>query len=151
MNAEARATQDLAQRHQAAYESEPGRREKSRNLQPLMRLLPYMLKYRWRVVAAVISLVLAAVAMLAVPLAVRRVIDHGFTAANATDRAPGLLGLSWLARSGEHKLSRNTDRSVCARETIRLRPASKAIWLMPACWHLKTVSGPMVGRSIRKS
>ncbi|HHN72661.1 MAG TPA: ATP-binding cassette domain-containing protein, partial [Thermopetrobacter sp.] len=50
---------------------------------PLARLLPYLLRHRGRVAAALIALLAAAGATLAVPLAVRRVIDHGFSAANA--------------------------------------------------------------------
>ncbi len=59
------------------------RRPKSHNLRPLVGLVPLVLRYRGRVALALVSLLVAAVAMLAVPIAVRRVIDHGFTAANA--------------------------------------------------------------------
>jgi ATP-binding cassette subfamily B protein len=48
-------------------------------LRPLMSLLPYIWRYRGRAVAAVCALVLAALATLAVPIAVRRMIDFGFT------------------------------------------------------------------------
>jgi ATP-binding cassette subfamily B protein len=44
-----------------------------------MSLLPYIWRYRGRAVAAVCALVLAALATLAVPIAVRRMIDFGFT------------------------------------------------------------------------
>lgn len=64
-------------------ESDPKRRPKSSNLQPLTRLFPLVLQYRGRLLMALVSLVLAAVATLAVPLAVRRVIDHGFSGASA--------------------------------------------------------------------
>jgi len=60
-----------------------GGREKSRSLKPLASLMPLVLRHRARVVAAIVALVVAAGATLAVPLAVRRVIDHGFSAANA--------------------------------------------------------------------
>jgi ATP-binding cassette, subfamily B, bacterial len=59
------------------------RRPKSRNLRPLIGLVPLVVRYRGRLVLALVSLLIAAVAMLAIPLAVRRVIDHGFTAENA--------------------------------------------------------------------
>ncbi|MFW6076147.1 MAG: ABC transporter, partial [Hyphomicrobiales bacterium] len=59
------------------------RRPKSRNLRPLVELVPMVLHYRARLALALLSLLVAALAMLAVPLAVRRVIDHGFTAENA--------------------------------------------------------------------
>ncbi len=66
-----------------AIETDPKRRPKSANLRPLKRLLPLVLQYRGRVVLALISLLLAAFATLVVPLAVRRVIDNGFSDANA--------------------------------------------------------------------
>jgi ATP-binding cassette subfamily B protein len=44
----------------------------------LKPLLPFALAYRGRIVAALLSLVVAAMATLALPLAVRRVIDGGF-------------------------------------------------------------------------
>ncbi len=64
-------------------ETDPKRRARSRNLKPLARLAPYLLRYRGHVIAAIIALLAAALATLAVPLAVRRVIDHGFSAENA--------------------------------------------------------------------
>src|SRR5579863_8156441 len=50
------------------------------NLRPLASLLPYVKRYRWRVVAALAALILAALTTLIVPVAVRRMIDFGFTA-----------------------------------------------------------------------
>ncbi len=50
------------------------------NLRPLVSLLPYVKRYRWRVVAALGALILAALTTLVVPIAVRRMIDFGFTA-----------------------------------------------------------------------
>ncbi|MGO7422173.1 ABC transporter transmembrane domain-containing protein, partial [Rhizobium ruizarguesonis] len=52
---------------------------KRRSLQPLGRLTPYVMRYRAMVAGALMSLALAAVTSLALPLAVRRMIDHGFT------------------------------------------------------------------------
>ncbi|MEX0591046.1 MAG: ABC transporter transmembrane domain-containing protein [Xanthobacteraceae bacterium] len=54
-----------------------------RSLKPLLALVPFVLRYRGRIAAAVAALVLAAAATLAVPLAVRRMIDFGFAAENA--------------------------------------------------------------------
>jgi ATP-binding cassette subfamily B protein len=56
----------------------------SRNLKPLARLLPYLLRYRGLVAGAVFFLVLAAATTLALPLAVRRMVDHGFVAADGS-------------------------------------------------------------------
>jgi ATP-binding cassette, subfamily B, bacterial len=60
------------------------RRPKSRNLRPLIGLMPLVMCYRGRLALALLSLLVAATATLTVPLAVRRVIDHGFSAENAT-------------------------------------------------------------------
>jgi ATP-binding cassette, subfamily B, bacterial len=49
-------------------------------LRPLASLLPYVRRYRWRAVSALAALILAALTTLIVPLAVRRMIDFGFTA-----------------------------------------------------------------------
>ncbi len=49
-------------------------------LRPLMALLPYVMRYRGRAGAAFVALLIAALATLAVPLAVRRMIDFGFSA-----------------------------------------------------------------------
>ncbi|MCX7348409.1 MAG: ABC transporter transmembrane domain-containing protein [Alphaproteobacteria bacterium] len=65
------------------YEDEARRRPKSRNLRPLLRLTPFLRPYRRQMVFALIALLAAAGATLAVPVAVRRIIDSGFTAENA--------------------------------------------------------------------
>jgi ATP-binding cassette subfamily B protein len=53
-----------------------------RSLQPLIALKPYLMKHKGMLIAGLVALVLSAVAMLSVPLAVRRMIDHGFSADN---------------------------------------------------------------------
>jgi ATP-binding cassette subfamily B protein len=54
-----------------------------RSLRPLAMLLPYVLRRKKHLAGAGCALVLAALATLTVPLAVRRMIDHGFTADSA--------------------------------------------------------------------
>jgi ATP-binding cassette subfamily B protein len=49
-------------------------------LRPLLALAPYLARYRSKAFAALIALTIASLATLAVPLAVRRMIDFGFTA-----------------------------------------------------------------------
>jgi ATP-binding cassette subfamily B protein len=49
-------------------------------LRPLVQLLPYIRHYKGRAAAALAALVAAALATLAVPIAVRRMIDFGFSA-----------------------------------------------------------------------
>jgi ATP-binding cassette, subfamily B, bacterial len=56
---------------------------RTRSVKPLGRLLPYLGRYRGMVVKALIFLALAAVTTLALPLAVRRMIDHGFSQSDA--------------------------------------------------------------------
>ncbi|MET0445114.1 MAG: ABC transporter transmembrane domain-containing protein [Pseudorhodoplanes sp.] len=53
------------------------------SLRPLRLLVPYILRYRVRALIALISLVVAALATLAVPVAIRRMIDFGFTSERA--------------------------------------------------------------------
>ena len=67
---------DLARPAEAAAEGAPAGRAK---LRPLLLLLPYVMRYRGQVVAALIALVIASIATLVVPVAVRRMIDFGFT------------------------------------------------------------------------
>jgi ATP-binding cassette, subfamily B, bacterial len=50
------------------------------SLRPLLALKPYLLRHPSRLAGAGIALVASAAAMLAVPMAVRRMIDHGFGA-----------------------------------------------------------------------
>jgi len=53
------------------------------SLKPLRLLVPYLLRYRLRALLACGALLLAALATLAVPIAVRRMIDHGFSGEGA--------------------------------------------------------------------
>jgi ATP-binding cassette, subfamily B, bacterial len=54
--------------------------ERRINLRPLASLLPYIGRYRWRALFALGALVVAALTTLIVPVAIRRMIDFGFTA-----------------------------------------------------------------------
>jgi ATP-binding cassette subfamily B protein len=69
-----------------------------RSLRPLAALKPYVLKYKWIVVGAIVALIASAMATLAVPLAVRRVIDLGFGSHDGQfiDRYFGMLVLIGL-------------------------------------------------------
>jgi ATP-binding cassette, subfamily B, bacterial len=62
--------------------NEPGKTKPVRNerLRPLLALVPYVTRYRAKSLAALVALTVASMATLAVPLAVRRMIDFGFTA-----------------------------------------------------------------------
>ena len=62
----------------AALPAAPAAPAARRNIGPLIGLMPYVARYKARVVAALIALTVAALATLAVPIAVRRMIDNGF-------------------------------------------------------------------------
>ena len=57
--------------------------ERRRNVRPLFGLIPFVARYQGRAVAAFIALTVAAIATLAVPIAVRRMIDNGFDSTRA--------------------------------------------------------------------
>jgi ATP-binding cassette subfamily B protein len=58
--------------------------QRRRSVRPLRNLFPYIARYRKLAIGATISLIVAAVTTLALPMAVRRMIDHGFEAASST-------------------------------------------------------------------
>ena len=59
-------------------------RPAGKSLRPLKRFLPLLGRYRLHVSLAFVALVVAAMATLIIPLAVRRVIDHGFSSGGGT-------------------------------------------------------------------
>jgi ATP-binding cassette, subfamily B, bacterial len=62
-----------------ASEPEAAPEKPRAKLRPLMSLLPYVNRYRWRAISGLGALILAALTTLIVPVAVRRMIDFGFT------------------------------------------------------------------------
>jgi ATP-binding cassette, subfamily B, bacterial len=62
---------------EAALKLSPDKRQQ--RLRPLLALAPYVARYRGRAALALVSLTVAAVTTLVVPVAVRRMIDFGFT------------------------------------------------------------------------
>jgi ATP-binding cassette subfamily B protein len=63
----------------ATPEEEARNRPKGKSFRPLLQLLPYVRPYRGMVLLAIGALLLASGLMLALPVAARYVIDHGFT------------------------------------------------------------------------
>jgi ATP-binding cassette, subfamily B, bacterial len=59
-------------------------RPKSKSLRPLRALLPFLAPYRGILAGAMVALLAAAAAMLALPVALRQVIDHGLAANDPT-------------------------------------------------------------------
>ncbi len=66
-----------ASRIEEALTTSPAKR--SERLRPLLALAPYVARYRGRATLAFVALTIAAVTTLIVPVAVRRMIDFGFT------------------------------------------------------------------------
>jgi ATP-binding cassette, subfamily B, bacterial len=65
---------------ETAESTAPPARSKGRaRLRPLLALSPYVARYRGRAILALIALTVAAITTLLVPIAVRRMIDFGFT------------------------------------------------------------------------
>jgi len=71
--------------------STPEDRPRAKSLNPLRALLPFLRPYRSMMIAALLALLLAAAAMLALPLALRQLIDHGLAA-----RDSGTLNLYFI-------------------------------------------------------
>jgi ATP-binding cassette, subfamily B, bacterial len=65
---------------------------RSERLRPLLALTPYLARYRAKTAAALVALTVASLATLIVPVAVRRMIDFGFTA-ESVDMINSYFGL----------------------------------------------------------
>ena len=59
-------------------------KQRQRSLRPLLRLVPYLARYRGRVALAVLFLAIAAATTLSLPYAVQSMIDNGFGQADST-------------------------------------------------------------------
>ncbi len=64
--------------------SEEVNNKRKRSVKPLRRMLPFLARYKLLVLGALISLVAAATTTLMVPIAVRRMVDNGFSTDNST-------------------------------------------------------------------
>jgi ATP-binding cassette, subfamily B, bacterial len=72
--------------------SDTSDRPRAKSLNPLRALLPFVRPYRGMMVAALGALLVASVAMLALPLALRQLIDHVIAAKNASTLDGYLIG-----------------------------------------------------------
>src|SRR2546430_7075044 len=63
----------------------------------LLQLAPYLLRYKPRIAGALLAVTVAAAATLAVPLAIRRMIDFGFSAESVGVINTYFLGLIAVA------------------------------------------------------
>jgi ATP-binding cassette subfamily B protein len=121
----------------------------TRKLRPLLSLLPYLRRYRWRALAGLIALLVAAVTTLVVPIAVRRMIDFGFSrdAANLIDSyftvMIGLVGVLAVASAGRFFLITTLGERIVA--DLREQVFSHLISLSPAYFD-EAKSGELTSR-----
>ena len=96
-----------------------------RSVRPLLGLIPFVVHYRGRVVAALVALTVAAVATLAVPIAVRRMIDNGFdpTRAGLIDEYFGVMILVVAILAGASAMRYYLVTTIGERVVADLRDA----------------------------
>ena len=68
----------------AQIEEDAKRRPRTRSMRPLRALLPFITNYPWMIFAAFVALLVATMATLTMPVAVRFMIDNGFSNADAS-------------------------------------------------------------------
>jgi ATP-binding cassette, subfamily B, bacterial len=78
------ATREVATAADTPQRVAVSERQQSRRLRPLLSLMPYIARYRRHALAALAALLIAAVTTLIVPIAVRRMIDFGFSRESAS-------------------------------------------------------------------
>lgn len=66
-------------------ETSTAQRNKGKSLRPLRMLGPFIAPYKGTLALALVALLVSSTALLAMPVAVRNVIDHGFSAADAAN------------------------------------------------------------------
>ena len=119
------------------------------NLRPLGRLMPYLARQKPRVVGALLFLALAAITTLSLPLAVRRVIDHGFTSADTAFidtyfmMLVVLAGILAIASAGRYYFVITLGERVVA--DLRKDVFSHVVRLSPGFYD-RTQSGEIVSR-----
>ena len=75
----------MTRRRDTSDEGRDGEAHKARSLRPLLAIWPHLLKHTGMLALAALALVGSAVAMLSVPVAVRQMIDQGFSGANGAE------------------------------------------------------------------
>src|SRR6266853_3990808 len=120
-----------------------------RSVRPLIGLIPFVARYKGRAVAALIALVVAAVATLAVPLAVRRMIDNGFDAhrAGLIDEYFGVMILVVAVLAGASAMRYYLVTMIGERVVADLRDAVfERITILSASFFDTAKTGELVSR-----
>jgi ATP-binding cassette, subfamily B, bacterial len=127
----------------------PAPEARPRNIKPLLGLIPFVMRYRARAIAALIALTVAAVATLAVPIAVRRMIDNGFDAhrAGLIDEYFGVMILVVAVLAGASAMRYYLVTSIGERVVADLRDAVfDRITILSAAFFDTAKSGELVSR-----
>ena len=69
-----------------------GQRLDAKSLQPLRALIPFIMRYRWRVISTLSFLVIAAISSLVIPFVAGRIVDKGFVQQNLGE----IANYGWL-------------------------------------------------------
>src|SRR6266481_7357101 len=123
--------------------------ERRRSVRPLLGLIPFVARYRGRAVAALVALLVAAVATLAVPIAVRRMIDNGFdpTRAGLIDEYFGVMILVVAILAGASAMRYYLVTTIGERVVADLRDAVfERITILSASFFDTAKSGELVSR-----
>jgi ATP-binding cassette, subfamily B, bacterial len=127
----------------------PAPEARPRNIKPLLGLIPFVMRYRPRAIAALVALTVAAVATLAVPIAVRRMIDNGFDAhrAGLIDEYFGVMILVVAVLAGASAMRYYLVTSIGERVVADLRDAVfDRITILSAAFFDTAKSGELVSR-----
>jgi ATP-binding cassette, subfamily B, bacterial len=127
----------------------PAKEARPRNIKPLLGLIPFVMRYRARAVAALVALLVAAVATLAVPIAVRRMIDNGFDAhrAGLIDEYFGVMILVVAVLAGASAMRYYLVTSIGERVVADLRDAVfDRITILSAAFFDAAKTGELVSR-----
>src|SRR5499427_3601283 len=123
--------------------------ERTRSVRPLLGLIPFVALYRGRAVAALVALTAAAAATLAVPIAVRRMIDNGFdpTRAGLIDEYFGVMILVVAILAGASAMRYYLVTSLGERVVADLRDAVfERITILAAAFFDTAKTGELVSR-----
>jgi ATP-binding cassette subfamily B protein len=127
----------------------PAPEARPRSIKPLLGLIPFVMRYRARAIAALIALTVAAVATLAVPIAVRRMIDNGFDAhrVGLIDEYFGVMILVVAVLAGASAMRYYLVTSIGERVVADLRDAVfDRITILSAAFFDTAKSGELVSR-----
>jgi len=123
--------------------------ERRRNIRPLLGLIPFVARYQGRAVAALVALIVAAVATLAVPIAVRRMIDNGFdpTRVGLIDEYFGVMVLVVAILAGASAMRYYLVTTIGERVVADLRDAVfERITILSASFFDTAKTGELVSR-----